>query len=263
MSDTCKLYKKVAFAHTGHKEAIFTRLRCKQWSCEYCARKNASIWREFLKEKLPHVSDNWYLVTLTAHPNTTTTQSSLHNIRKNIDRILKRIKRVFQGVNYVRVFERHPTSARIHSHFIISGLTPYVARERTRKGVERFRGIQVRSGRRGIWSIRTWFKKKCQECEIGHICDVRPIEGDVSKAVHYVCKYLTKSQQELNIKGLRHVQTSRGIGSPQNEENQVWNVAAYIVSKMFAPNARIVDLNTGEIIDNSYWEVHDFYPYED
>lgn len=92
---------------------------------------------------------------------------------------------------------------------------------------------------------------------------MRPIEGDVSKAVHYVCKYLTKSQQELNIKGLRHVQTSRGIGSPQNEENQVWNVAAYIVSKMFAPNARIVDLNTGEIIDNSYWEVHDFYPYED
>jgi hypothetical protein len=95
------------------------------------------------------------------------------------------------------------------------------------------------------------------------ICDVRLIEGEPLKAVLYVCKYLTKSQQELNVKGLRHVQTTRDIGSPHTEGEKNWHTAAYIIPTFFPPNARITDLNTGEIIDNNYWEVHNFYPYDD
>lgn len=259
----CKLYKKVAFSHVGPKEAIFTRLRCKQWSCDFCAKKNASIWRAFLKERLPDVSDNWYLVTLTAHPNTVSTHDSIDNLRKNIERLFKRIRRVYKSVDYVRTFERHPTSRRIHAHFIVSGLSPFVSRGRSVKGVVQFRGLQVRTGRKGVWSIRTWFKKITHECEIGHICDVRKLEGDISRAIWYVTKYLTKSQQDFHVKGLRHVVTSRRIGSPKESKDKVWQTAPYIVASMFQPNAKIVDLNTGEVIDNNYWEVHGFYPYDD
>jgi len=263
MSDVCKLYKKVAFSHTGPKEAIFTRLRCKQWSCDFCAKKNASIWRAFLKEKLPDVSENWWLVTLTAHPNTKHTHDSLDNLRRNIERLFKRIKRVFGRVDYVRTYERHPTSKRIHAHFIVSGLCPFVVRSIGKRGIERYRGIQIRSGRKGTWSIRTWFKKNAHECEIGHICDVRALIGDISRAIWYVTKYLTKSQQDFHVKGLRHVITSRGIGSPPKMADKVWHTAAYIVAQMFAPNAKVTDLNTQKVIDNGYWEVHSFYPYED
>ena len=262
-ASVCKLYKKVAFSHVGPKEAIFTRLRCKQWSCDFCARKNASIWRAFLKEKLPDVSDNWWLVTLTAHPNTKHTHDSIDNLRCNIERLFKRIKRVFGSIDYVRTFERHPTSKRIHAHFIVSGLLPFVQRSVGKKGVERYRGVQLRHGRKGVWSVRTWFKKSSHECEIGHICDVRKLEGDISRAIWYVTKYLTKSQQDFHVKGLRHVVTSRGIGSPPKMESKVWHTAAYIVATMFAANAAIEDLNTGQVIDNNYWEVHSFYPYED
>lgn len=262
-ASVCKLYKKVAFSHVGPKEAIFTRLRCKQWSCDFCAKKNASIWRAFLKERLPDVSDNWWLVTLTAHPNTKHTHDSIDNLRKNIERLFKRIKRVFGGIDYVRTFERHPSSNRIHAHFVVSGLLPFVGRSVGKKGVIRYRGVQLRNGRKGVWSVRTWFKKNAHACEIGHICDVRPLLGDISRAIWYVTKYLTKSQQDFHVKGLRHVVTSRRIGSPKNEKVSEWIVAAYIVPHYFAPNTAIHDLNTGEVIDNNYWEVHSFYPYED
>lgn len=259
----CKLYRKVAYSHTGEKTAIFTRLRCKQWSCPSCAKKNASIWRAFLKEKLPNVSTEWWLLTLTASPNTTTEQGSIDNLRSNIEKLVKRAKRVFGRLNYVRTFERHPSSRRVHAHFIISGLLPYVGFKQSRKGIRTGFGSPTRKGRKGFWGVRTWFKINARGVGIGYICDVRPIKGDTTQAVLYVCKYLTKAQQDLKTKGLRHVQTTRDIGSPKEKGDMDWTCVPYITARMFAPNANIMDLNTGEIIDNSYWEVHSFYPYED
>lgn len=259
----CKLYKKVAFSHTGPKEAIFTRLRCKQWSCPFCAKKNASIWRAFLAEKLPAVSQEWYLVTFTAHRNTRGKQSSLRNIRGNIDTLFKRVKRVFGKVSYVRTFERHPSSQAIHAHFIVSGLSPYIALGCSAKLRPMAIACTTRKGRNGAWSVKTWFKINAQDVGIGMIADVRLIEGDVTRAIWYVTKYLTKEQQDLDVKGLRHVQTTRDIGSPKADKGLEWHTAAYIVPHMFAPNAQIEDLNTGKVIDNSYWEVHNFYPYDD
>lgn len=262
-ASVCKLYKKVAFSHTGPKEAIFTRLRCKQWSCDYCAKKNASIWRAFLKEKLPEVSNEWWLVTFTAHKNTRSKQASLQNIRSNIDKLFKRVKRVFGSVSYVRTFERHPTSRAIHAHFIVCGLSPYVAIGHSVKHRPVAFGVIRRATRNGVWSVKTWFKIQTQDVGMGMICDVRLIQGEPLFAVLYVCKYLTKSQQELDVKGLRHVQTTRDIGSPKNEKIHEWQTAAYIVPQYFAPNTAILDVNTGKTIDNNYWEVHNFYPYDD
>lgn len=259
----CQLYKKVAYSHTGYKEAIFTRLRCKQWSCDDCSRKNAWIWRTFLKEKLPQVAKDWYIVTFTAHPNTRSKQASLQNLRGNIDKLFKRIKRVFGEVNYVRIYERHPTSRAIHAHFLVSGLSPFVAIGYSSKLRPIAFGVLTRSTRNGVWSVKTWFKKIAAAIGIGRICDVRRIIGSLDDAIGYLCKYLTKSQQDLNIKGLRHVQTSKRIGSPPKGEKQVWQTVAYIVSKMFSPNAQITDLNTNKVIDNAYWEVYGYYPIDD
>lgn len=262
-AQTCKLYKRVAYAHTGHKEAIFTRLRCKQWSCEYCAKKNASIWRAHLKQRLPEISEEWYLVTFTAHSKTRSKQASLENLRGNLDILFKRVKRVFGCISYVRTFEKHPTSNALHAHYIVSGLAPFVALGCSSKLQPCAIGILSRPYRDGIWSLQTWFAETCFDVGIGYIVDVRMIEGDVERAIWYVTKYLTKEQQGINVKGLRHVQTTRDIGSPKGDKELEWHTASYIVSHTFAPNTKIEDLNTGRIIDNSYWEIHDVYPWDD
>jgi hypothetical protein len=262
-ASVCKLYKKVAFSHIGPKEALFTRLRCKQWSCAYCAKKNQWIWRNWLIKRLPEVSSEWWLLTLTANRWKRTAWGSMDNIRKHLDAFFKRVKRVFGEIQYVRVYEKHPTSQAVHCHVVISGLSPYVVRGCSSKLQEMAIAVLSRHSRDGTWTIRTWIKKTANDLEMGYIADIKRLEGSPEQAAYYVTKYLTKAQEELHVKGLRHVQVTRGIGSPQREENQLWEVAAYIVPTMFAPNARIVDLNTGEIIDNGYWEKHSFYPYED
>jgi hypothetical protein len=124
-------------------------------------------------------------------------------------------------------------------------------------------GVLKRAGRNGVWSVKTWVKIIAQKLDMGYIADIKRLEGTSEQAAFYVTKYLTKSQEELHVKGLRHVQVTRGVGSPpQNKDNQ-WQTASYIVPRMFPPNASILDLNTGETIDNQYWEKHSFYPHED
>lgn len=257
----CKRYIKCAYTVTGHKEALFTRLRCKQWSCDHCASKNAKLWQFWLIKRLPEVSDKWWLVTLTAHSKKRTELASLQNLRNNIDRLIKRVRQVWgDDIQYVRVFERHPTSEAVHVHFIMSGLTPFVAFVVNAKARELTIALNTRTKHR-CWSTKTWFKNTAQEMKMGYMADVRQFEGDVTIASFYVTKYLTKDQQAIDIPYLRHVQVTKGIGSPEFEKSYEWTPVSYITSRTFEfANTRVVDIDTGEVIDNQYWETKGFYP---
>ncbi len=268
----CTRYVKVAYQFTGpivngkrdRKTAVFTRLRCKSWQCPFCSLKNASTWRLHLLERLPEVSNEWFLMTLTADRFTRSMESSLENIRSKIDVLIKRMKRVFgEGIEYVRVYEKHPSSRALHAHFIISGITPFVALGCSAKLRPMCIGVLRRVGRNGVWTAQTWLKKICQELKMGYMATLEQITGDTKRCVFYITKYMTKEQQNFHVPYLRHVQVTKGIGSPGGEESTGWIVANTIEAAMFAPNAQIVDLNTGEIINNDYWELHHWYPIED
>lgn len=257
----CKNYIKVAYAVTGHKTAIMTRLRCKRWTCEYCCKKNARMWQYWLIKRIPEVSERWWLVTLTAASNKRTTLQSLTNLRMGIDTLIKRLKRVFGGIEYVRVFEVHPTSEAVHVHFIMSGLKNFVVWRKSNKGVRIGHGSDTRTGHRGTWSILTWFKKTAGDLKMGYQADVQEFTGDTKIASFYVTKYLTKEQGKLNIRYLRHVQVTRGIGSPKFEVSYTWQTASYITAYTFTePNTRVTDIDTGRVIDNDYWEHTGYYP---
>ena len=259
----CLKYAKVAFAATGHKKAIFTRLRCKQWSCEACAKTNAWIWRNWLLKRLPEVSGEWWVLTLTASSFTRSLALSLDNLRTRVDTLFKRVKRVFGVVEYVRVYEKHPTSEAVHIHIILCGVSPYVAIGCSEKLRPMAIGVLKRNGRNGVWSVKTWFKKQAQEIGMGYILDIQQISGEASRAVWYVTKYLTKAQSDLHVRGLRHVQVTKGIGSPPKiDSDLIWQTASYIVPTMFEPNTAITDLQNGRVIDNDYWETKGFYPDE-
>lgn len=206
--------------------------------------------------------NHWHLLTLTAHSRLRTQAGSFENIRSNLDRFFKRIRRVFGAFDYVRVYEKHPTSDAMHVHIIISNLTPAVVRGANAKHQEMFLAVTERKKRAGYWSINTYMKYLAQDCSMGYIADCRLIEGDGSHAVWYVTKYLTKSQQEFDIKGLRHVQTSRGIGSPKPEKKYEWKVVSFVTVADFVNGQTLIDLQTGEAVDPDYWSEQDVYPPE-
>lgn len=259
----CAKYQRVAFATTAPKKAIFTRLRCKQWSCEPCARLNAWIWRNWLMQRLPEVGKEWWILTLTAHSGTRSKVSSMDNLRTRLEAFFKRAKRVFGEIEYVRVYEKHPTSDAVHVHAIVCGFSPFVAFGRSVKHRPMAIGTLTRSCRGGFWSVRSWVKKTAQELKMGYIADIKKISGEPIRAVWYVTKYLTKAQNDLHVRGLRHVQVTSGIGSPPKiDSDLVWDTAAFIVARMFDPNTEITDINTGTVINNGYWEMKGFYPDE-
>lgn len=255
----CPRFRKVAYHIDGPKEAVMTRLRCKQWSCVYCRQKNAAIWYMHLKTRLPDVSSEWWLLTLTANELTRSLTESLANIREKIDALMKRIRRVWGHIEYVRVYERHPTSEAVHAHFIISGLTPFVVNGFSVKHRPMAIGVLTRKGRNGIWAIRSWLKINARELHLGYMADVKLIVGDALSPIRYVCKYLFKDQ-DIDVMYLRHVQVTDGIGSPPALESKEWKTALFLEMRMFEAGTKITDLNTGEIIDNDYWEHDRLYP---
>lgn len=258
----CPRFVNCAYTHVDKHTALFTRLRCKQWSCEFCAQKNQSIWAAFLIDRLPEVADTWWLVTLTAHSKLRTAELSLKNIRDNIDRLMKRVKRVFGEVQYVRVYEKHPTSEARHAHLVLSGLSPYVVPGCSVKLRPCFLAVEERSGTRGTWSVKTWFKKNAQECNLGYMVDISQAISHTGKVVSYVVKYLTKSQQDLSEKGLRHVQTSRKIGSPKSDTEYSWKVVSFVTARDFTSAQVVTDLQSGQAIPDDYWNEQDVYPPE-
>jgi hypothetical protein len=255
--DFCQNYKRVAW-HDAGGTTLLTRLRCKQWACPYCARANQKMWRAFLSGQLPIVSDDWWHVTLTAHSRMRSPDASYKNLQHGIDVIMKRVRRVFGKVEYVRVFEKHPSSDALHAHLAVSALTPFVV-PGCHKNLQRgFLSITARSSGDGSWAVRTWLKKTAQECHIGYQADVRAASGE--STIWYITKYLTKAQGGINIKGLRHVATSTRIGSPDRSGDRLWSVGNVITSMDVPRGMPIRDLQTGETIPYSKLVQMGIYP---
>lgn len=257
--DFCPHYNVCAWRDESDSRMLFMRLRCGKWSCDFCCQANRQMWSSFLNGQLPLVSDDWWLMTLTAHSQTRTAKTSLENIRTKIDPLIKRMKRVFGKVEYVRVFEKHRKTEAIHAHFVVSGLCPFVVYGASTKHNPGAIGVIERPYRDGCVSAGTWLKNTAHELGMGYMADVRRIDS-VGRGVRYVCKYLTKSMQDINHKGLRHVQTTRRIGSPSQESEYIWQVGYNLRAEHVQPGQTVVDLQTGEVCQPDYWNAFRSYP---
>ena len=235
-----------------------TRLRCGMWSCPFCAKANQRMWKTFLLGQLPLVSENWWLLTLTAHSKKRQQQASYANLSRGINLLMKRIRRVFGKIDYVRVFEKHPTSVALHAHIIISNLSPFLAISDNRNNTHTFTPLQARDRHKNIWTVRTWAKRLAHACKIGYEVDCQRIES--AFAFVYVTKYLTKASQDIKIKNMRHVQTSRRIGSPDSAATGSWQVVPRIFRGMVRPGETIHDIQTGEKIPYEYFKEFELYP---
>jgi len=237
---------------------VMSRLRCKMWSCDYCAQKNREMWRSHLKKRIGGIGGNWWFITITAAEWNQTASKSLDSLRRGLDLLFKRIRRIWGKVEYVRVYEAHKTGA-YHAHLVMSGLSPRVQNVRARNGLKSF----VASEKRGqhTWSVKTWFKKTARALKMGYMVDVQSISS-VVKVVNYVCKYVTKQSQSFSAKGLRRIQTSAGIGSANSREaGKGWQVAKHVWASD-ARNLPVWDANLKQTINPSYWQNNVVYPPE-
>lgn len=279
----CRRYQRVFWFYDTEKMTIGVgRLRCKQWSCPACAIENRKQWRNFLHGKLPYIASNWRLMTLTASAAQRTRIDSYNALKRGIDVLMKRFNRAFSayelvevldkktglmkkkkqriGLEYVRVYEKHPGSDALHAHIIISGLKDYVKVEKSGNGRYRYIATNFRTGKRGFWTLRTFAKKTSQAAGMGYIADVKSVGGS-ERAIRYVTKYMTKEAQGIDIRGLRHVQTSRGIGSmSQRKASGKVHVGYRLMDVHLVAGMSVTDIDTGERLPDDYWTEANVYP---
>jgi len=255
----CPHYHKIAYRETLPGTIVMFRLRCKSWSCAYCAKINRSEWQKHLRKMLPRISDNWWFVTITAHEHTRTAELSLNNIRSNIDRLFKRIKRVWKNVQYVRVYETHEKGA-YHAHMVLSGLTDHVMAYRAKSGLLAHGAAVQQYGKgKGFILARTWFRRTCRSMGMGYKVDVQAV-ATVGRVTGYVIKYLTKEAAGRYVKGLRRIVTSRKVGSPHQSSGDAWTTDERVFLEKLPTGATVYDADTKLQIPDTYWQNHLAYP---
>lgn len=252
----CPNFQLVVWKFAPGEPAIMVRLRCKSWQCEYCAKKNRELWRSHLKKRIGRIGGSWWFITLTAHEFTRTPGSSLSNLRTNLDRLFKRIRRVWKRIDYVRVYEAHQTGA-FHAHLVVQGLSARAVRQVAKNGQEYFRPTDEPGGKNN-WGVRTWFRRNARQIGLGYMVDVQPV-ATIPQVVNYVTKYMTKEAQNFNVKHLRRIQASERIGAANPRAQGGWQVGPVVYGGAVQWQA-IRDADMKITIPAEYWKDHVTYP---
>lgn len=252
----CPNFSRLAMRRDAVRGWMAFRLRCKSWRCPYCAIENQKMWRKHLKRKIISIGGTWYFGTITAPAWDRRPEATLYTIRLNLDRFMKRLRRVFKhNVEYVRIYEKHKDGA-FHLHIVISGLSERVERYSAKSGSIAFRPASS-GDKAGTWSIKTWWKKTLSKCGCGYIADIKHIPA--TQAIGYVTEYMTKQAQDYHVPNLRRIQTSRGVGSPNERSVEKWGVVERIWGGEIDYEA-FIDMTTKTKIPASYWREHVTYP---
>lgn len=237
---------------------IFSRLRCKSWTCTFCAKANRELWRSHLRKRIGRIGGQWWFITITAAEWYREQAKSLANLRQGLDRLFKRIRRVWGKIEYVRVYEVHKDGV-FHAHLIMSGLSNRVD---IRCACGKKRGKHAGENCRvQTWAVRTWFKKNARACKMGYMVEVSQMHG-IPKVVNYICKYITKEAQSFDFRGLRRIQTSQGIGAANARGvGKGWQVANHVYAGE-ANHAPLYDIQLKMEIPATYWLNNIVYPPE-
>jgi len=254
----CPRFPIVLTNSDGQDMNILLRPRCKMWICPYCNEINRRVWRRHLKTKLSTMPLNalkWSFSTMTLpdyiHDMETEYDrlfSSIRFIRSQWDMTMKTLKREYGKFEYVRVLESHKSLA-LHVHILTSIWFE--------DAIERPNFHQSPT-----------FSKICESYHWG-IVDNRNMQNGTTGTVNYITKYMTKVSPNFHkaVSGakLRRIQTSRKIGSPQNDDNPIEWKTRYAIHQRDLEIASDYgkywwDMNEKRVITNDDFEHGDFYP---
>ena len=185
------------------KKRIIYKTRCKQWSCEYCAKVNYyQHWLRSVKgiENLENQGYKFDFVTLTSHERLTGTVQTYKVWKSAWQKLSTRYRRAYTKTYelpsaYVYVPELH-ADGRIHIHGVFSG---HISKR--------------------------WWKDNARSCGLGYQCETVQVE-DRSKGINYALKYVSKSMgQNIGIDNFRRINYSRNIPPLRRTETEnSWNI---------------------------------------
>lgn len=260
----CENFQGIARNDTLERINI-AQLRCKQWSCHYCARKNALQWRAAIIDYINKNPSEWSFWTITCPSwirrgsKMSRYWNSLKLIQLNWDSFMKRAKRMLGKFQYIRVLESHKDGT-IHVHLLASIHLPDVIR------VERKDG--------SIYYYNKILKKHATDCKFGWICDHRnliDVDGDISENWHagkvaayctkYITKDLAKNDQERKDMRVRKIQTSQGIKRVNVSSEDTWSLASGIyLDDYFGNNLPVYDVTLMKFVNHEDFRGGMVYP---
>ena len=242
-------------------DLLLARLRCKQWDCEFCARKNRAVWRAHIIDRVNDLGGNWLFLTITAHRNAHKQGKTLVNLKTAWKRLYDRLRRKFKGqkLEYVMLFERHKdkedggkVKISYHIHAILKA---------------EISGRNVWNAKKEYWyhpEMHTWLKDNAAAVGAGFMCHAAKIEeANGGLVAAYITKYMTKDAQNLTEfpARLRRINVSRGFGSPDSKRQKSgWTFAGGVYKRDALEYGRIVDVTTGEVITVDFFAEHEVYP---
>lgn len=259
----CPNFRGVARAYNSDtSEHLVAQLRCKMWTCEYCARQNAMQWRAAITHYIANGGERvWSFHTFTmpewvhkaGRNSTEKYELSCGLIRKNWDALSKRLKREYGKFQYVRVIEQHKSGV-AHIHYLAS-----------------FHAGDVRRVEReddSIYHYSPTIKEHVVDCDFGYILDNRNITESDKAAYHvgkYITKYMTKDLSETDVSRksfrVRKIQTSRGIKRLNFETELQWVLKSGVYKDEFDSSDEVwLDVTRGKRIDDGSFMGGAVYP---
>lgn len=252
---SCPNFKKLIVGNDNENgRGVVVRGRCKQWSCEYCATRNAMAWMYRIKDTVEPSGNVWSFVTFTSPAKIRDSQASLNAIQDawNKFREALRHKRGKKAFRYLRVYEMHEDGA-YHLHAILE---------------HKFDDIKIANkGTKKEYPYSRWIKDNTRKWGFGYICSA----GNFVATAHawnvgrYIAKYMTKGDERIGA-GVRRFQASHGFAKLTASESDIeWKVYDdYNVRDLFhhlENYDHVKDLTTGEMI--TYAEVNESQTYRE
>lgn len=225
----------------GKSNTSVTRLRCKQWTCEYCAYVNRVQWHMRVMRTL----ENWQehppfaFMTVTAPQWAHREKKTLRVLQDNANKMLMRIKyhNKWDDFAYVRVLEQHE-SGEWHAHYLITWAKYWRGDDAYGKTLQTDDDLQYANSR--------FLKKHMAETGHGWKVDWQKIrwQYDASRTetptvqaalqvTSYVTKYMTKDIQTQvrrhRYKRMRQIQASQHFKPEyatdfEDSEKREWRV---------------------------------------
>lgn len=239
------------------------RLRCKQWTCEFCAERNMNSWRRHLIKRFQDdfKETSWCFMTLTAppylHGQPEKSVESFQRVWKRLYDLLRRL--VGEKLSYVYMYEAHK-SGTYHMHALVSCGGFY----------DRSPVIYVWKNPLDHHPLQRWLKDTLASLSGAFIADVRRIYSrhglsDSVSAVLYSIKYFAKAKSWVRFKKhARRIGVSQDIGGlPKTPKGEfTWKPMPWLRIEEWYSEGVTYDLSIRREITRADFQ-NGFYPPND
>lgn len=265
MQSYCKHFKALAATNPtdAPNDAWVMQLRCKQWSCDYCAKKNKSIWRAHIIDRINKLAGDWIFITFTAHRNAHKVAKTLQNLKRGWKILYDRLRRHFKGqkLEYIMLYEAHKPDGQIAQN-----KTRYHVHAVVRATVAGDNVYDRRQKRYYHPETTRWLKDNSASVGCGHQAHAAKIENSHGGMVAaYITKYMTKNAQDFGDfpPRMRRIVVSRGVGSPKAPKSpEKWQIWGGVYPRDVAEHDHVINITTGEIVTADYFKYAPVYPRE-